>query len=51
MFLKAKDMQALMSLAIEMKMKTMGEVVELSKTLQTMKSIYCNVFLYGKMIK
>ena len=38
MFLKAKDMQALMRLAAEMKMKTMGEVIELSKTLQAIKA-------------
>lgn len=38
MLLKAKDMQALMRLATEMKMKTMGEVVELSKTLQAIKA-------------
>lgn len=37
MFLKAKDMQALIRLAAERKMKTMGEVVELSKTLQAIK--------------
>ena len=38
MFLRAKDMQALMHLAAEMKMKTMGEVIELSKTLQALRA-------------
>ena len=38
MFLKAKDMQALMRLAAEMKMQTIGEAMELFKTLQAINA-------------
>lgn len=38
MFLRAKDMQAFMRLAATMKMRTMGEAMELFKTLQAIKA-------------
>ena len=38
MFLKAKDMQALMRLATEMKMQTVGEAMTLLKTLQSLQT-------------
>jgi hypothetical protein len=38
MFLKAKDMQALIRLAQSMKMETIGEAMMLLKTLQALKA-------------
>lgn len=38
MFLKSKDMQAFMRLAVVMKMQTMGEAIQLFKTLQAIKA-------------